>query len=197
MRERLKNLIEKHSLLSNKMLDPNVFNNQKELLKITKEHSSLDQIVKLGKKYLSMLKTIQDDKKILEENDEELKEIAQEEIMDLEVELIYNPEIPPERVGQATLLDPPRMLWNATGFDWYHNQINATFKSGILYEGWGQVNDKVFHDFPSDGMAMHYCPWEMQKHVLDSGVLAKISLIWVNKPVYVAGLDLGVFPIGL
>ena len=88
MKERLKNLIEKHSLLSNKMLDPNVFNNQKELLKITKEHSSLDQIVKLGKKYLSMLKTIQDDKKILEENDEELKEIAQEEIMDLEVELI-------------------------------------------------------------------------------------------------------------
>ena len=33
--------------------------------------------------------------------------------------------------------------------------------------------------------------------VLDSGVLAKISLICVNKPVYVAGLDLGVFPIGL
>ena len=88
MKEKLKNLIEKHSLLSDKMLDPNVFNNQKELLKITKEHSSLDQIVKLGKKYLSMLKTIQDDKKILEENDEELKEIAQEEIMDLEVELI-------------------------------------------------------------------------------------------------------------
>ena len=52
MKERLKNLIEKHSLLSDKMLDPNVFNNQKELLKITKEHSSLDQIVKLGKKYL-------------------------------------------------------------------------------------------------------------------------------------------------
>ena len=88
MRERLKNLIEKHSLLSNKMLDPNVFNNQKELLKITKEHSSLEQIVKLGKKYFSTLKIIQDDKKILEENDEELKKIAQEEIMDLEAELI-------------------------------------------------------------------------------------------------------------
>ena len=92
-----------------------------------------------------------------------------------EVDLIYNPEIPPERVGQATLLDPPRMLWNATGFDWYHNQINATFKSGILYEGWGQVNDKVFHAFPADGMAMHYCPWEMQKHVLDSGVFKVVE----------------------
>ena len=39
----------------------------------------------------------------------------------IEVELIYNPEIPPERVGQATLLDPPRMLWSATGFNWYDN----------------------------------------------------------------------------
>ena len=92
-----------------------------------------------------------------------------------EVELIYNPEILPERVGQATLLDPPRMLWNATGFDWYHNQINATFKSGILYEGFGKVNDKVFHDFPSNRMAMHYCPWEMQNYVLNSGIFKVIE----------------------
>ena len=73
---------------------------------------------------------------------------------DFEVELIYDPEIPPERVDQATVLEPPAILWAATGFDWYHNKINATFKSGILYEGWGKVNDKVFHNFPADSMAM-------------------------------------------
>jgi len=88
---------------------------------------------------------------------------------DYEVELIYNPKIKPERVGQATLLDPPELLWAATGFNWYHNPIHATMKSGILYEGWGKVNDEVFHAFPADKMAMHYCPWEMQKHVLQSG----------------------------
>ena len=93
----------------------------------------------------------------------------------LEVELIYNPEIPPERVGQATLLDPPKLLWSATGFNWYNNPINATFKSGILYEGFGKVNDKVFHDFASDKMAMHYCPWEMQRHVLNSGLFKVIE----------------------
>ena len=90
-------------------------------------------------------------------------------IKDLEVELIYNPDVPCERVGQATVLDPPKLLWSSIGFDWYHNPINATFKSGILYEGWGQSNDKVFHGFPANSMAMHYCPWEMQKHVLNSG----------------------------
>ena len=46
-----------------------------------------------------------------------------------EVELIYNPEIPPERVGQATLVDAPCLLWAATDFNWYDNPIHATFKS--------------------------------------------------------------------
>ena len=87
----------------------------------------------------------------------------------LEIELIYNPKIPPERVGQATLLSPPKLLYDATGFNWYDNQIHATFKSGILYEGWGKINDKVFHPFPASNMSMHYCPWEMQKHILNSG----------------------------
>ena len=88
---------------------------------------------------------------------------------DIEVELIYNSEILPERVGQATLLDPPKLLWAALGFDWYHNPIHATFKSGILYQGWGQVNEEVFHPFPPQSMAMHYCPWEMQASILQSG----------------------------
>ena len=88
---------------------------------------------------------------------------------DVEVELIYNPETSPEVVGQATVIDVPSLLWAATDFNWYNNNINATFKSGILYEGWGKVNDKVFHTFPADKMAMHYCPWEMQNLVLNSG----------------------------
>ena len=88
---------------------------------------------------------------------------------DVEVELIYNPETSPEAVGQATVIDVPSLLWAATDFNWYNNNINATFKSGILYEGWGKVNDEVFHPFPADKMAMHYCPWEMQNLVLNSG----------------------------
>ena len=88
---------------------------------------------------------------------------------ELEVELIYNPDVPCERVGQASVLDPPKLLWAATGFNWYNNPIHATMKSGILYEGFGKYNEEVIHAFPAESMAMHYCPWEMQKHVLNSG----------------------------
>ena len=87
---------------------------------------------------------------------------------DFEVELIYDPEIPPERVGQATILEASALLWAATGFNWYDNKIHATMKSGILYENWGKT-DKLFHPFPADSMAIHYCPWEMQASILTSG----------------------------
>ena len=53
-----------------------------------------------------------------------------------EVELIYDSEVPPEPVGQATLLESPRLLWDTIGYNWYNNSIHATMKSGILYEGW-------------------------------------------------------------
>ena len=88
---------------------------------------------------------------------------------DIEIELIYDPDTPVEKVGQATLTPVPELLQHTIGFNWYHNNINATMKSGILYEGWGKANDEVFHDFAADQMAMHYCPWEMQKAVLNSG----------------------------
>ena len=87
----------------------------------------------------------------------------------VEVELFHDPEIPPEEVGQASLLVPPQMLWESCGFNWYNNPIKATMKSGILYEGFGKVNDKVFHAFSPSTMAMHYCPSVIQSYILNSG----------------------------
>ena len=87
-----------------------------------------------------------------------------------EIELIHDPSVSPEPVGQATILNPPNLLFGAVGFNWNNNSVYATPKSGILYEGWGKVNERVFHPFPTDRMAMHYCPSEMQKYILKSGL---------------------------
>ncbi len=88
---------------------------------------------------------------------------------EVEVELIYNPDIPAERVGQATVLDPPRLLYGSMGFDWSRNTIHATPKTGVFYEGWGKVNEKVSHPFPASSLGMHFCPSETQRAILDSG----------------------------
>lgn len=94
---------------------------------------------------------------------------------EVEIQLIFDSKEEPAIVGQATVLDPPGLLWSALGFNWYNNPIHATFKSGILYEGWGKKREKHFHPFPADRMAMHYCPWEMQNLILSSNLFKIIE----------------------
>ena len=84
MREKLQTIIDKHSLLSEQLADPAIFNDQKKLTTTAKEHSALEGVVNVGKEYLAVLQNIEDDKSILDGDDAELKEIAQEELNELE-----------------------------------------------------------------------------------------------------------------
>ncbi len=84
MRDKLQTIIDKHSLLSEQLADPEIFNDQKKLTTTAKEHSALEDVVNVGKEYLAVLQNIEDDKSILDGDDAELKEIAQEELTELE-----------------------------------------------------------------------------------------------------------------
>ena len=86
----------------------------------------------------------------------------------ISVELLYDSNIPPEKVGQATLLEPPKLLWAALGINWYNNPIQATPKFGILYENWGKKNHKFIHPFPLNTVALHYAPTKLQDTILKS-----------------------------
>ena len=84
MRDKLQTIIDKHSLLTEQLADPEIFNDQKKLTTTAKEHSALEDVVNVGKEYLAVLQNIEDDKSILDGDDAELKEIAQEELIELE-----------------------------------------------------------------------------------------------------------------
>ena len=84
MKDKLQTIIDKHSLLSEQLADPEIFNDQKKLTITAKEHSALEDVVNVGKEYLAVLQNIEDDKSILNGDDAELKEIAQEELIELE-----------------------------------------------------------------------------------------------------------------
>jgi len=84
LKNKLQTIIDKHSLLSDQLADPEIFNDQKKLTTTAKEHSALEDVVNVGKQYLAVLQNIEDDKSILNGDDAELKEIAQEELIELE-----------------------------------------------------------------------------------------------------------------
>ena len=84
MRDKLIAIIEKHAHLAEQMADPEIYNDQRKLTSIAKEHRSMTEVVTVGKEYISVLDQIADDKEALENGDEDLKEIAREELNELE-----------------------------------------------------------------------------------------------------------------
>ena len=87
----------------------------------------------------------------------------------ISIELIYDPDISPEKVGQASLLPLPVLLWAALGINWYDNPIEATPKFGILYENWGTKEKSFASPFPLHNVGLHYDPAKLQKVILNSG----------------------------
>ena len=92
------------------------------------------------------------------------------ELNNFEIEIYHSPQQHPiERVGQGTTLRPTELISSALNVNWYNNPIDATFKTGFMYEGWGKKKDKIFHNFPLNDMAIHYVPQKLSKVVLESG----------------------------
>ena len=84
MRKKLLAIIEKHSRLSEEMTRPDIFNDQQKLTAIAKEHKAMEDVVNVGKKYLVVLRDIEEDNLILKGEDKELKQIALEDLTELE-----------------------------------------------------------------------------------------------------------------
>jgi len=86
LKEKLIEIINKYHNLTKQMTKPEVLNNQDKLTRIAKEHSSLEKIVRVGTEYISILQQIDESNEILKEEDEELKVMARDELIDLDKE---------------------------------------------------------------------------------------------------------------
>ena len=106
-----------------------------------------------------------------------------EELDNFEIEIYHSPEKHPiERVGQGTILSPMTLITSFFGGNWYdNNNIGATFKTGIFYEGWGKSKDEFFHPFPMSNMSMHFVPQKLSNAVLTCG-LFKVKEQTIDDP---------------
>lgn len=83
--KKLEELEQNYSVQQQKLLDPAILQNQSEYQRLTKGFKKLEKTVEKFLSYKAMLKRIDENREIIkEESDEELKEIAREEIEDAE-----------------------------------------------------------------------------------------------------------------
>ena len=88
MFDKLEKVVDRFNELTEKMADPTLYDRQAEFKKISEERSNLEDIVKCYKKYRQIKDDIEGSKDILKnEKDEELREMAKEELSELEGEV--------------------------------------------------------------------------------------------------------------
>lgn len=83
MIDKLKTIEDRYVELSQKIADPDVMKNMAEWQKLVKEHASLEEIVQKYREYKKVLDDINSTKEIIE-LDDDLKDMAQEELRGLE-----------------------------------------------------------------------------------------------------------------
>ena len=85
--EKLKSILDHYRELERKLNDPDTAKDQVKVTAIAKEKSELETLAKLAERFFNIEKNLNGSKELLEtETDEEMKEIAREEISSLEKE---------------------------------------------------------------------------------------------------------------
>lgn len=84
MIERLEKIEARYHELAEKMMDPSIVSDRKQMAKLGREHASLTQVVEAYTDYKNVVSGIEDAKELLKENDAEVKEMAKMELEELE-----------------------------------------------------------------------------------------------------------------
>lgn len=87
MIERLDSVEERFIELEKRLSDPEIVSNMEEYKKIAKEHSELEPIVKTYRQYKNILRELEGNRELLEDKDEEIQQLAKEEIARLKNDL--------------------------------------------------------------------------------------------------------------
>ena len=87
MIDKLKSILTRFNELEELMSQPDAMRDMKAFTKMAREHSGLTKLVEEAKNYIVIFDRLQEDEKILNEDDPELKELVKDEIADLREDL--------------------------------------------------------------------------------------------------------------
>jgi peptide chain release factor 1 len=88
MKEKLNQIIDRYSQLESLLADPKVISNSDKLKETAKEHTFLNSVIPKANRYLILVSQIEENKLIIDSDDEELKILAIEENTQMENELL-------------------------------------------------------------------------------------------------------------
>ena len=87
MKEKLKQIIDRFKELESLLADPKIISDNDKLKETAKEHTHINIVIPKANRYLVLVNEIEENKLLLNSDDDELKSLAMEEISQMEKEL--------------------------------------------------------------------------------------------------------------
>ena len=88
MINKLKQIVNRFEELEKLLIDPEILSDNVKVIEISKERSSLEDVVNQSREYIALIEQIEEYKEILNGDDEELKEIAKDDLPNTESDLL-------------------------------------------------------------------------------------------------------------
>lgn len=100
--------------------------------------------------------------------------------MECEVEWHFDPSISPQAVGEGSTLTLPINMYRNLGFSHKDlKDIDGSFKSGIVKEGWGSTGAQFTHDFIPPQVSYHFNAVRLQDYILNK-MQGKVKIVEHN-----------------
>jgi len=86
-----------------------------------------------------------------------------------EFDWYFDPQTPPQSVGEGAPLTFPRNLSQNISFNYFIDlpKVDGTLKTGIFKENWGEKYKSFFHEFPPPSVSMHFNAVKLQNYIFD------------------------------
>ena len=88
MKEKLNQILDRYKELELLLADPKVISDSDKLKETAKEHTFLNSVIPKAKRYLFLVNQVEDNKFIIDGDDEELKNLALEDNLQIDSELL-------------------------------------------------------------------------------------------------------------
>nr|HQU72862.1 PCRF domain-containing protein [Calditrichia bacterium] len=108
--DKLQQIEEKFTRISTDMADPDIAGDPEKYTRLAKDYADLEDVVKKSREYRQVLERIEESKSMLHDDDEEMRELAREELESLEPQVerlekeIQRLLVPPDPMDQKNII---------------------------------------------------------------------------------------------
>lgn len=110
MKDKIQKVLDDYAEIEKQFLDPAILSDMERMKALGQKRSKIEETAEMGKRYFELEKIIEENQELLQDDDDEMKELAKEEIQEAKQELARLEKILKEDLTPKDPNDPKNII---------------------------------------------------------------------------------------